>query len=81
MPTLKDSPLATVLFMKNVGTDEKPVFKHPVPVKHNGKILQPGGAHACSVSVAYLGGGKGPNLVASNETGQLIIYKRENLTW
>jgi len=81
MPTLKDSPRATVLFMKNVGTDEKPVFKHPVPLKHKGKVLQPGGAHACSASMAALGGGKGPNLVGSNETGQLIIYRRENITW
>jgi hypothetical protein len=81
MPTLKDSPRATILFMKNVGTDEKPVFKHPVPLKHDGTVLQPGGGHACSASVAALGGGNGTNLVASNEDGQIIIYKRENLTW
>jgi hypothetical protein len=81
MPTLKESRSAALLFMKNVGTDEKPVFKHPIPLKHNGKVLQPGGGHACSASVASLGGGKGPNLVASNETGQIIIYKRENITW
>lgn len=81
MPTLKDSRRATVLFMKNAGTDTDPVFKHPVPFKHKGELLQPGGNHACSASVVSLGGGRETNLVVTNETGQIIIYKRENITW
>jgi len=80
-PMLADAKKAMILFMKNVGTEEKPVFRHPIPFKHKGEVIYPGGRHACSASVASLGSGKEPNLVASNETGQIIIYKRKNITW
>ncbi|MBN2296607.1 MAG: VCBS repeat-containing protein [Pirellulales bacterium] len=79
-PMLTDAK-AMILFMKNVGTEEKPVFRHPVPFKHKGKVLYPGGKHSCSASVSALGGGKGPNLIIGNEVGQLMIFKREDLTW
>ena len=72
---------AIILFMKNIGTNEHPVFKHPVPFKHNGEILYPGGNHASSAAVTPLGSKNGLNLMVTNEMGQMIVYKRENLSW
>lgn len=80
-PALGASPPATVLFMKNVGTSEEPVFEHPRPFFHRAwGIVQPGGAHACTVTGTELGGGPGPNLLVGNETGRFFLLRGEHLT-
>jgi hypothetical protein len=80
-PVLGDRPLGTVLFMRNVGTNEEPVFEHTVPFVHEHLgILQPGGAHESGTVPAYLGP-NGPNLISGNETGRLFLFERNNLTW
>lgn len=79
-PTLGPGPLATVLFMKNLGTNERPVFDHPAPFVHATMgIVQAGGAHESGAVATMLGGG-GPNLLVGNESGRLFLLRRKNLS-
>lgn len=79
-PTLGEKPRATVLFMRNVGTDAEPVFEHPVPFVHSGTgIVQLGGAHE-SGAVGTVLGKDGPNLLAGNEAGRLFLLSGKKLT-
>lgn len=79
-PTLGASPLATVLFMKNVGTNASPVFEHPVPFVHATMgVVQAGGAHE-SGAVATMLGGDGPNLLVGNESGRLFLLRGHSLS-
>lgn len=78
-PTLGERPQGVVMFMRNAGTSENPVFEHPVPFMHRtAGIVHPGGAHE-SGTVATNLGGNGPNLLAGNETGRFMLLRRENL--
>lgn len=85
--TLRGLPLnitpkvgATVLFMKNTGTEEKPVFAFPKILKFKGKNLALGG-HACAPSAVRLGPSDSLNLVVGIETGVFIYYDRKDLSW
>jgi hypothetical protein len=79
-PTLGAKPLATVLFMRNVGTNPQPVFEHAVPFTHATLgVVQAGGAHESGAVATRLGGG-GPNLLVGNEAGRFFLLRRENLT-
>ncbi len=78
-PTLGSSPLATVLFMRNAGTNQQPVFEHPVPFVHATMgIVQAGGAHE-SGAVGTRLGGDAPNLLVGNEAGRLFLLRRAQL--
>jgi hypothetical protein len=75
-------PVAVVLFIKNVGTNEAPVYKRPVPFRFHGEPVTPGGAHECGPCVAAIGPmSGGPNLISGNEQGRFIFYPRNELTW
>ncbi len=80
-PTLgSPRPPATVLFMRNVGTAERPVFEHAVPFVHATKgVVQMGGLHESGAVATTLGGG-GPNLLATNEVGRLYLLRGEHLS-
>ena len=80
-PTLgSPRPPATVLFMRNVGTAERPVFEHATPFVHATKgPVQMGGLHESGAVGTTLGGG-GPNLLATNEAGRFFLLRRANLS-
>jgi len=78
-PAFGPSAVANVLYMKNVGTNERPVFRHPVPFEYKGEVLNPGGAHACGPTGTTLGGG-GLNLLVGNERGRIMLYRRLDLS-
>ncbi len=80
-PALGERPLVVVLFMKNVGSNSKPLFRHPAPLRYNGALVQPGGAHACTAAAAHLGKGGKLNLICGNETGRIFICERDKITW
>lgn len=72
---------ATVLFMRNAGTDAAPVFEFPKMMKYKGKDILLG-AHECAPTTAYIGGdGKTLNLVVGTEYGTFIYYDRKDLSW
>ncbi|WP_199118607.1 hypothetical protein [Pedobacter sp. ASV28] len=72
---------ATVLFMRNAGTDAAPVFEFPKMMKYKGNDILLG-AHECAPTTAYIGGdGKTLNLVVGTEYGTFIYYDRKDLSW
>lgn len=76
LPVLGKRTMGTPLFMKNVGTDEKPVFAHPSPFHHTGTgLLQPGGAHESGAVGTSIGGGNWKNLLVGNEVGRLYLIQ------
>jgi hypothetical protein len=80
LPVLGQRTLNTPLFLRNVGTDEKPVFAHPQPFAHvTHGLVQPGGSHESGVVGTRLGGGSTTNFIVGNEAGRLFLLRGENL--
>ncbi|CAG4999828.1 hypothetical protein DYBT9275_02318 [Dyadobacter sp. CECT 9275] len=75
---LKDNG-AAVVFLRNSGTEERPVYEYPVALKFKGERINMG-QHECGVATGYLGGNS-LNLVVGSETGRFYFYKREDLDW
>lgn len=71
---------STVLFLKNVGTDEQPVYRYPVVLKFKGENISLGG-HSCAPATARIGVGGRLNLIVGIETGKYIFYDRKDLSW
>src|SRR5690606_21077855 len=69
---------ATVVFLKNAGTNQAPVYEYPKVLKHNGENILLGG-HECGPTVGNLGGV--PALIVGVEQGQYIYYDKQKLTW
>lgn len=79
MPMLGLRTLGTPLFMRNVGTNEKPAFAMPSPFLHSkAGVIQPGGSHESGAVLTELGG-DGPNLLTGNEVGRLFLYRGANM--
>lgn len=70
---------ATILFLKNTGTEEKPIFDYPKVLKFKNEIISLG-LHSCSPTVGSIGDGSS-NLLVGIETGNFIYYDRKDLTW
>ncbi|WP_018625854.1 FG-GAP repeat domain-containing protein [Niabella aurantiaca] len=71
---------ATPLFLKNMGTEEKPVYAYPKPLLFNGKPILHGG-HECGVTTGYFGPGNTLNMLIGEENGKYIFYQRKDLSW
>lgn len=71
---------AAVVYLRNVGTDEQPVFAYPTLMQFRGEPIYLG-QHSASVAVANFGDPDGPNLVVSNEQGRFFYYARRDLSW
>ena len=80
LPVLGQQTLNTPLFLRNVGTSEKPVFADPMPFAHvTHGMVQPGGSHESGVVGTHLGGGTVTNLICANEAGRLFLLRGQNL--
>lgn len=80
LPVLGKRTLGTPLFMKNVGTENYPVFEYPKPFYHPlVGIIQPGGSHESGAIGTSLGGGNGKNLIVGNEVGRLFLIQGEQI--
>lgn len=74
---------ATLLFMRNAGTETAPVFEYPAQLKYNGEYIRLG-HHACGSSPCFIGpvSKSGlPNIIAGDEKGALYLILRDNITW
>jgi hypothetical protein len=80
LPQSKGLKGAAVIFMKNVGTSEKPTFAAPVMMKFKGEVIYLG-QHECGPSMADFGGNDGPDLIVGRENGKLMYYNRADLSW
>lgn len=71
---------AAVLFLRNSGTESKPVYEYPVPVKFKGERINMG-QHECGVTTGFIGPNKKLNLIVGDETGRFYFYDRDDLDW
>jgi hypothetical protein len=80
LPQAKGLLGASVLFLKNVGTNSQPVFAFPKMIKFKGNVIYLG-QHACSPEVWDYGQPEGPDLLVGEQDGRIRFYKRKDLTW
>ena len=78
LPWSRDRAGAAVLLLENKGSDLEPVFAYPKLMNHRGKPVHLG-QHSCSPAAAFFGGE--PDLVVGTETGRIIYYQRDEITW
>ncbi len=71
---------ATVLFLKNMGTNSQPVYAFPKMLKFKDEYLLLG-AHSCSPTTASIGSGNKLNLLVGTEKGIYIFYDYHDLSW
>ena len=71
-----------VLFMKNVGKNDAPVYEYPEIIRYEGEKIKLG-QHAVGVTATMLGNtdGKNPNLLVADERGRFYLIEREKLNW
>ncbi len=74
-----DRRQASVLFLRNAGSNQDPVFEYPVVMHFDTKKLEMG-THTCSPLAIDLGRGK-LDLLVGEEDGTVLYYPRERLTW
>ena len=79
LPQSKGLPGAAVLWLRNRGTEDAPVFAFPQLLYVKGRPVY-FGQHECSVAVANLGGGE-RNLIVGDEEGRLWFFRRSDITW
>ncbi|WP_256009869.1 FG-GAP repeat domain-containing protein [Desertivirga xinjiangensis] len=71
---------STVLFLRNSGTEQRPVYEYPKILKFKGQNISLGG-HSCAPATAKIGDKGALNLVVGIETGAFIYYSRKDLSW
>ncbi|MGE4563861.1 MAG: FG-GAP repeat domain-containing protein [Victivallaceae bacterium] len=70
-----------ILFIRNVGSNEAPVFAFPKQFQFRGKDLF-FGSHTSSGDAGMLGDcAAGPNLILGVESGRIHYFDRRDLTW
>lgn len=72
-----DERQATVLFLRNAGSNEQPVFQWPIRLAYKGEAIKQG-IHSCSPAPVDFGNGL-IGLVLGRERGELMFYEREEL--
>jgi hypothetical protein len=73
---------ATVLFLRNCGTELNPSFEMPKQLRYKGELIHIG-HHGCGVSAGMIGEITDglPNIIVGDETGSLYLFERKFLTW
>ena len=71
---------ASVLFLRNSGTEEKPVYEFPRMLRYKGKELL-FGAHSCVPATGPIGSGNPNNLLVGTEYGTYRYYDYRDLEW
>lgn len=70
---------STILFLKNVGTNERPSYAFPKPLKFRGNYISFGG-HECTPTVGAIGKSQKALLIGV-ETGRIMYYDKKDLSW
>lgn len=71
---------SAVLFLRNTGTEIKPVFAYPKVMHFRGNPILLGG-HECAPTTARIGPSGTLNLLVGEENGRYIFYDRKDLSW
>ena len=71
-----------VLFMKNVGKNEAPIYEYPEIIRYEGEKIKLG-QHAVGVTATMLGhtDDDKPNLLIADERGRFYLVERNKLNW
>lgn len=80
LPQSKGLKGASVLFLKNTGSDNRPVFAFPRLIRFKGEAIYLG-QHACSPEVWDYGQPDGPDLLVGEQDGRIRFYERHDLSW
>ena len=84
IPWSRPKPLrgATLLFLRNAGTEADPVFEFPKQLKYKGELVR-FGHHGCGASPGMIGKITDglPNVVVGDERGSISLLEREHLSW
>jgi hypothetical protein len=78
LPQSLGLPGSAILFLRNAGSLEKPIFAFPEILKFKGEPIFLG-QHACAPTLAYFSEA-GPDLIVGEEGGRLLYFKREDLS-
>ncbi len=79
LPQSLGLPGSAVLFLRNVGSNTKPVFEFPKLMAFRGDPIFLG-QHACGPAIADFGGEAGPDLIVGEEDGRFWFYRRKDLS-
>ena len=79
LPQSLGLPGAAVLFLKNVGSNQKPLYEFPKLFAFKGKSIFLG-QHACSPAIANFGNPDGKDLVVGSQNGQYIFFEHSDLS-
>lgn len=77
LPQSLGLPGAAILFLKNTGTNEAPIFAFPELVTFRGKPVFLG-QHACAPAPVHFSA-NGPDLIVGEESGRLLFFQRKDL--
>jgi hypothetical protein len=75
-----DIQQATVVLLHNVGAPGRPVFAPPRYVRHHGEPMK-FAIHSCSPEAVDWRGRGALDLIVGAESGQLLYFPREQLSW
>lgn len=67
------------LFLKNVGTTNKPIFARPVPLKYKGEIFD-FGTHISAVWPLQGTGAETGGIIVGGEDGRVYLFQRKEIT-
>lgn len=73
---------AAVLLLRNVGSNERPVYEYPAVMHVGGKPMH-FGQHECAPVATTLGSddGKSLNIIVGTERGRLIFFHGRDIEW
>lgn len=80
LPQSRGLPGATVLWLRNTGSNAAPKFAFPRSLQFKGQPVY-FGQHECSVALTDLGGQGGPHLLVGDEEGHINYYSRRDISW
>lgn len=71
---------AAVLFLRNAGTNNEPVYDFPKMIKYLGKTIH-FGQHSCAPTVGNLKTKDGLDLIVGDQKGRFYFFERKDLSW
>lgn len=80
LPYHKENNGAAVIFLRNSGTESKPVYEYPRMLKFKNEVINLG-QHSCAPAVGKIGQGGTNNLIVGDETGRFYFFERKDLSW
>lgn len=80
LPQSRGLPGATVLWLRNTGTNDAPKFAFPRSLQAKGAPVY-FGQHECSAALTDLGGPGGPHLLVGDEEGRIHFFNRSDISW